>query len=115
METWINGAKGSEVKTVIDNNFDILDKRTAKLNEDLSKKTESISIRFTKTNWAFIENIKTYTISIPYADYNKENPYVEVYFKNESGYLVVCGGYIIEERGITLQSDIPYEGKVVIR
>ena len=27
MESWVNGAKGSEVKRVVDNNFDILDKR----------------------------------------------------------------------------------------
>lgn len=115
MESWVNGEMGSKVKQVIDNNFDILDKRTIKLNDELSKNIEPISKKITKTEWGFTDNLKTYTIFIPYTDYEKETPCVEVYFKNGGGYSSVYGGAIIEERGITLQSDIPYEGKVVIR
>ena len=116
MNSWINGAKGSEVKRVIDNNFDILDKRTIKLNEDMSKLNSSvICVNFVASGWGFVEGLKTYTISIPYNDYNKANPGVEVYIKNEGDYSAVHGGYIIKESGIELQSDIPYEGKVVIR
>ena len=115
MESWVNGEMGSKVKQIIDNNFDILDKRTIKLNDDMSKKIEPISKNFTKADWVFTDNSKTYIISIPYVDYNKEMPCVEVYFKNGSSYSFVYGGAIIEDRGITLQSDIPYEGKVVIR
>ena len=117
METWINGASGSDVKRIIDNNFDALDKRTRKMNEDilslnpLNKKTRE----FTTSDWAFAANLKTYTISIPYAYYNSENPCVEVYIKNGNNYSLVYDGYTISESGIVLQSDISYEGKVVIR
>lgn len=114
MESWANGAQGSNVKRVIDNNFDILDKRTTKINNDILN-LSPLGINFVVSDWAFVDNLKTYIISIPYADYNRENPCVEVYIKNEDGYSLVYGGYIIGEHGINLQSDIPYEGKVVIR
>ena len=114
MDSWVNGAKGSEVKRVIDNNFDILDKRTTKVNDDILKLIP-LGKDFVASDWVFAEKFKTYTIAIPYSDYNRENPCVEIYIKNENGYSLVYGGYIISESGIELQSDIPYEGKVVIR
>lgn len=117
MDSWTNGAKGSEVKRVIDNNFDILDKRTIKIKEDISK-LDSLnikSINFVESNWGFNQNLNTYTISISYMGYEKSNPNVDIYMKNEDGYSFVYGGYKISEDGIDLQSDIPYEGKVVIR
>lgn len=122
MDSWVNGAKGSEVKRVIDNNFDILDKRIIKINDDVSKlinsdvsKSTPLSIEFVASDWGFAENLKTYVISIPYEDYERENPCVEVYIKRDSGYSPVWSGYTIGEHGIDLQSDMPYEGKVVIR
>ena len=114
MDSWVNGAKGSEVKRVIDGNFDILDKRTKKINDDISKLSPS-SVNFATSDWVFVENIKTYIISIPYADYNRDNPCVEVYIKDEDDYSLVYGGYKIKKNGIELQSDLVYEGKVVIR
>lgn len=114
MDSWINGAKASEVKRVIDDNFDILDKRTVKVNNDISKLIP-LGKDFVASDWVFAEKLKTYTISIPYANYNKENPCIEIYVKSKDGYSLVYGGYIISESGIELQSDIPYEGKVVIR
>ena len=114
MDSWINGAKGSDVKRIIDNNFDILEKRTLKINDGISK-LEPISINFIVSEWVFVSSLKTYTISIPYSDYNRANPCVEVYIKNEDGYSIVYGGYKIKEDSIVLQSDIPYEGRVVIR
>ena len=114
MDSWINGAKGSDVKQVIDNNFDILDKRTEKINNDVLR-LNPICVNFVASDWIFVEGIKTYTISIPYTDYNRENPCVDVFIKNENEYSLVYGGYILEKDGIKLQSDIPYEGKVVVR
>ena len=114
MDSWVNGAQGSDVKRIIDNNFDILDKRTLKINDDMSK-LDSSSINFVASDWSFVDGLKTYTISIPYANYNKKNPCVEVYVKSGYDYSVVYGGYMLVENGIALQSDIPYEGKVVIR
>ena len=54
-------------------------------------------------------------ISISQSEYNKETPHIEVYIKNEDGYAVVYGGYEIKNYGIELQTDMPYEGRVVIR
>ena len=114
MESWVNGEKGSEVRRVIDNNFDILDKRTVKINNDILK-LSPLSINFVTSDWAFVEALNAYIISIPYEDYIRENPCADVYIKSESDYLIVYGGCAIRENGIELQSDMPYEGKVVIR
>ena len=122
MESWINGEKSSKVKSIIDNNFDILDKRTKKMNDDISKlvnggasESTSLRIEFIASNWSFFENLKTYIISIPYENYKKENPCIEVYVKNNDGYSSVYDGYIIRENAIDLQADMPYEGRVVIK
>ena len=116
MDSWANGAKGSDVKSVIDKNFDVLDKRTKKINEDISNLSLSNIVRnFIASDWVFNNDLKTYTFSIPYVDYNKESPCVDAYIKDGNGYSFVYGGCIIGEQGIILQSDIPYEGKVVIR
>ena len=122
MDSWRNGAQSSEVKSIIDKNFDILDKRTIKINGDISKlidnggsELNSLNIEFVASNWIFADNSKTYVISIPYSDYNRENPCVEVYIKNEDDYSPVYGGYKIGKYGIDLQSDMPYEGRVVIK
>ena len=55
MDSWANGARGSEVKRVINNNFDILDKRTIKLNKIASytgrlKKTNQMTTTKSKIN-----------------------------------------------------------------
>ena len=121
MDTWVNGAYGSEVKRVIDNNFDILDKRTEKMNErmteidDYMSNISTLHRNFVASNWSFNESLKAYIISIPYADYKKTNPFVEVYIKDDDGYSIVYGGCKIVENGVDLCSDIPYEGRVVIR
>lgn len=114
MNSWVNGERGSKVKQIIDGNFDILDKRTIKIKEDISKLNPLI-IDFAVSDWVFSDNSKTHTISIPHEVYNKTNPCVEVYIKNEDGYSFVYAGYIIKESSIDLQSDMPYEGRVVIR
>lgn len=108
MDSWRNGAKASEVKRVIDNNFDILDKRTISINN-------YIVSEFTASKWSFDNDLKRYTIIIPYTDYNKKYPRVELYIKNGYEYSPVYGGYLIRNDGILLKSDVPYDGKVVIR
>ena len=102
MNTWDNGAKGSDVKKIIDGNFDILDERL--------KQATSVCIKeFTTSDWA------SGVITIKYSEYNKLNPCVELYIKDNGRYSVVFGGYTINDYGIELQSDMAYEGKVVIR
>lgn len=128
MDTWVNGAKGSDVKKVIDNNFDVLDKRATKINERMAEinnhmdeidrhmlNLDPLDRSFTASDWFFDENSKVYIISISSADYNKTNPCVEVYIKNEDSYSLVYGAYKIVQNGVDLHSDIPYEGRVIIR
>ena len=128
MDSWINGAKGSEVKSVIDNNFDILDKRTLNINDRIQDINDDIremssymsnlnpyDRNFTVDEWIFDEGLKLYTISIPSTLYNKSIPYVEVYIKTEGEYSLVYGGYKISENGVDLLADIAYEGRVLIR
>lgn len=114
MESWKNGAQGSEVKRIINNNFDILDKKIIGINGKISN-LEPTGITFVSSTWVYVESSKTYAIFIPYSSYNKANPSVEVYIKNGDGYSPVRGGYKIKEYGVELQSDLAYEGKVVIR
>ena len=108
MDSWMNGAKASAVKRVIDNNFDILDKRTINIQS-------CVVSEFVASRWSFNDDLRRYTIIIPYADYNKKYPRVELYIKKDNGYLPVYGGYLIRDDGILLKSDVPYDGKVVIR
>ena len=128
MDKWENGAKGSEVKNIIDNNFTKLDERTRVMNNhigDMDKhmaeidkhmsKLDPLDRSFAASDWSFDENSKLYIISILYEDYDKANPCVEVYIKNEDSYSLVYGAYKIVKYGIELHSDIPYEGRVVIR
>lgn len=116
MDTWVNGATSSKVKSIIDGNFDILDKRTKKINDDISKlNISNLVVNFLKSDWVFNDVLKTYTFSIPRTSYNNESPCVDVYIKNDDVYSFVYGGHIIGEHGIQLQTDMPYEGKVVIR
>ena len=102
MTQWEDGASGEEVKKIIDENFDILDIRTKEISLGYVKE-------FTKDTWS------AGTIFIPYTDYLKINPCVEVYIKTNRGYCNVFDGYSIKENGVEIQSDIIYEGKVVIR
>ena len=102
MEKWNNGDRGETVKKIIDNNFEILDARVAKL-------ADTRVIPFSTSDW------NNGVIFIEYSRYNKQNPCVDLYIKNDSGYLYVYGGYEINNDGIRLLSDMAYNGKVVIR
>lgn len=104
-QTWDNGAKGSYVKKVIDDNFIEL----YNFMSESVKGNQSYVKIFTASDW------RNGAIFIQNTEYEKLNPYVEVYIKNKEGYSAVIGGYIINDSGIELQSDIPYDGKVVIR
>lgn len=105
MRTWQNGERGKVVKEIIDENFEQLDDRTRKI--ELFNKAMSKTFS--------IEDWETGSITIDYSEYNKVNPCVELYIKTSQGYSIVYGGYILTDDGIELQSDIAYEGKVVIR
>lgn len=102
IDKWIFGDNGETVKNIIDSNF-------ANINEQLNHLANRWEFCFKTSDW---EDGK---ISIDYSQYKKINPCVDLYIKNDSGYSFVYGGYEIKANGIELQSDMPYEGKVVVR
>ena len=102
IKTWENGEKGGVVKKIIDENFKSLDSRM--------KQVEKIYVKeFTSSDW------NSGIILIQYSEYVKQNPCIDLYRKNSNGYSTVFGGYEIKDYGIELQSDMAYDGKVVIR
>lgn len=106
MNSWKNGDKGSKVKAIIDQNFSKLDERLSALASQVS---DRYARSFTSSDWT------NGTIFIDYSEYRKSNPCVDLYIKNSEGYSLVYGGYEIKNSGIEIQSDLPYEGRVVIR
>ena len=99
---WRYGDNGKTVKEIIDSNF-------ANLNEQINQLTNRCEYHFNASDWV------NGVINISYSQYKKVNPCVDLYIKNDDGYSFVYGGYKIKTDGIELQSDMPYEGKVVIR
>lgn len=99
---WENGALASDVKKIIDDNFELLNRRTSEIAYGYIQD-------FKKDSWSLGG------IYIPYSKYLKVTPCVEVYIKTNEGYENVCGGFVVMEDGVKLQSDIAYEGRVVIR
>ena len=98
-KTWRNGAKGGEVKNVIDYNFNIVSKA-------LKKYTQSIS----KDDWT--DN----SISIPFSKHGIETPAVQLFIKYGGSYTPVLGGVNIDsEYNVTLSTDLPFDGRVVIK
>ena len=102
IDKWKFGDNGEGVKNIIDANF-------ANLNDQVNQLTNRWEQDFKISDWV---NGK---ISLAYSQYKKINPCVDLYIKSESGYSSVYGGYEIKPNGIELRSDLPYEGKVVIR
>lgn len=98
---WNNGDSGQVVKDVIEYNFALLNKR---LDERYFTKT------FTSTDW------KNGVITVDYYEHRINPPSPHVLMLNNGKYIDVYGGYYIDaENNIHLQSDIPFNGKVVIK
>lgn len=102
IDQWRYGDNGETVKNVIDNNF-------ANLNNQINQLSNRWEHKFKVSDW------DNGTISIYYSQYKKINPCVDLYIKTENGYSFVYGGFEIKADSIELQSDIPFEGKVVVR
>ena len=99
IKTWRNGAKGEEVKAVIEYNFNVLSKT-------LKKYTQDISV----VDW--IDN----SISIPFSRHGVESPTVQLFMGDSNSLDVVYGGITIDsEYNIALSTDLPFKGKVVIK
>lgn len=102
IEQWQYGDSGEVVKNVIDSNF-------VNINEQLNQFIARWEFHFKPSDWA------DGTINIAYSKYKKVNPCVDLYIKDNDGFSVVYGGCKVYSDYIELQSDIPYEGKVVVR
>lgn len=102
MDTWKAGDSGEHVRKVIENNFAEI---VAAINQNASRYVKT----FTASDWI------NGAIFIKQSDYNKLSPCVDLYIKSNDTYSIVFGGYSVSDKGVELQSDIPYEGKVVIR
>lgn len=102
IDKWQYGDNGKTVKNIIDANF-------ANLNEQVNRLSVRWEYHFKPSDWG------NGVISLAYSQYKKINPCVDLYIKTENGYSLVYGGYEIKANSIELQSDLAYEGKVVIR
>ena len=105
MDTWNNGDSGKVVKKIIDNNFSTLYTSISQIKNN----SEKCVIYFLASDWS--DDGKLF---IEYSKYNKLNPFVDLYIKNGNSYSFVFGGCEVTNDGIELQSDMAYDGKVVI-
>lgn len=99
---WQNGDSGKTVQKAIETSF-------KNINEQLNQVSNVCVFDFKKSDW------NSGKIIIAYSSYLRQNPCIDLYIKNNNGYSFVYGGYEITEDGIELQSDLAYEGRVVIR
>lgn len=102
MSLWKTGDSGERVREAIEREFDRLNKR-------IDQGTPPKVMDFKLSDW------DGGTIFIAQSEYNKAYPCVDLYMKLNGVYSLVLGGYSYNSGGIELQSDIPYEGRVVIR
>ena len=99
IKTWRNGAKGAEVRDIIDYNFNIISKA-------LKKYTQDIAIN----DW--IDS----AIDIPFSKHGIENPTVQLFIEDGGSFSPVLGGVKIDsEYNITLSTDLPFDGRVVVK
>lgn len=102
MSLWKTGDSGEKVRQVIEKQFNTL-------NERINQGMPPYVMDFKLSDW------DNGTIFIEQSKYNKAYPCVDLYMKLNGTYSLALGGYSYSNGGIELQSDIPYEGRVVIR
>lgn len=99
IKTWRNGAKGEEVKAIIDYNFKVVSKALNKYIQDIEAKDWSGG-----------------NIVIPYSKHDVENPSVQLFIKNNNSFAPVLGGIEVDSAyNVTLFTDLPFDGRVVIK
>ena len=99
IKTWRNGAKGEEVKAIIDYNFKAI-------SEALNKYTRDIYT----SDWT--DN----NITILYENHRVENPNVQLFIKDSGSFAPVSGGVKIDsEHNIILSTDLPFDGRIVVK
>ena len=98
-KTWRNGAKGAEVRNVIEYNFNVVSKTLKKYMQDIS-----------------ISDWEDNTIIIPFSKHGVEDPTIQLYIKYDNSFTPVLGGINTDsDYNVTLSTDLPFDGKVVIK
>ena len=98
-KTWRNGAKGAEVRNVIDYNFNVVSKALKKYTQDINA-----------DDWM------DKNISIPFSKHGIENPTVQLFIKNGDSFDSVLGCVKIDsEYNVVLSTDLPFSGRVVLK
>ena len=148
IKTWRNGAKGSEVKSVIDYNFNLVSRYLSKDIKALSTKERNLLpsdylventlvfdtdekqwYRYSNGVWiktsvddgVYTQDIsegdwESNTITISLNEHGIENPVVQLLMKNGNSFVSVLGGVEIDSgHNVTLSTDLPFDGKVVIK
>lgn len=145
MKTWINGAKGGEVRKVIETNFNTLFRHLSSnvltlttqernlLGETYTRpglRVYDITLDkwFKYSNGAWVECPSDYTYEFTKSDWSDgnivlradihhiKNPVVELYMSNNDEYIPVIGGVSVDTKyNITLSTDMPFSGKVVVK
>lgn len=101
--------------------FDTTSQKWLKYNgekwEDYTFPVLGYSHSFQRSSWSygnFMED--TYSITIPFSEHCTPNPVVNLMYKHGSSWDNVYGGYVVDDSyNITLLTDLPYAGKVVIK
>lgn len=145
METWINGAKGRDVRRVIEQNFNTLSRHlssnilalttqerttlnSAYLRAGLKVYDITLDKWFLYSGTAWVECPEEYSYEFTNDNWSNGNlilryethrikcPVVQLYFKDNNAYSPVIGGvYVDDDYNIILSSDMPFSGKVVVK
>ena len=98
-KTWRNGAKGGEVKSIIDYNFDVTLRALRKYMRNVNA-----------GDWT------NNSITISFSEHRIENPTVQLFIKDDDSFEPVLGGVSIDsEHNVTLSTDLPFDGRVMIK
>ena len=148
LKTWRNGAQGSEVKNVIDYNFNLVSRYLSKDIKALSTRERNLLspdylgentlvfdtdeerwYKYSNGTWVAMaidnssvtfdistENWVDNSISISFEQHGFENPVIQLFMEDGDSFIHVLGGVEIDsEYNITLSTDLPFNGKVVIK
>ena len=151
IKTWRNRAKGEEVKSIIDYNFNVVSKYLSKDMRALStQERKSLSsgylsentlvfdtdeeqwYKYSKGSWLptsigagdcrayaqdiFIDSWVDNSIKIPFNQHGVKNPAVQMFIGIGDSFTPVLGGVEIDsEYNVSLSTDLPFDGKVVIK
>ena len=148
IKTWRNGARDSEVKEIIDYNFNFVSRYLPKDIKALSTQernllpsdylSENILVfdtdeeqwfKYSKGSWVKVSvEDNTYSkaitvddwqdkkIQIPFTQHGIKYPIVQLFMKHNSSFIPVLDGAEIDsEYNIILSTDLPFNGKVVVK